>query len=419
MIKRPFFGLSKPKLEYPSTQGRAMDSVKEIPLPSKVTLLIDQSFSGGTGIGLNLKDKVNTGQKIVVTENGEAAVVSTVTGTVSGISDFTGYLGRKYSSITIETADTDQWAEEKGESLEHLSALPGNKDFASLLNSGTSLDTIVVSGFDNDILVTTNQFTVKNRADDLKKGIEHLKKITKTNKVILIVPQDLKTEGEKTGTDVKAIGASYPDALPAMIMKNVLGKTIPAGKTCRDMGIGFINAESVAALGKAIDQGRVPVSKMLTVIDKGHKTSIVEARVGTPIKDILETLSIKTNEGDRLVLGGPMTGTSVYTEDMPILFDTDAVMIQDSSQIVMTSDNPCINCGECVRVCPTKVPVNMLVRLLENGLYEEAVEEYDLLSCIECGLCSYVCIAKIPLFQYIMLGKSEFDMIKSAEESNA
>jgi electron transport complex protein RnfC len=61
----------------------------------------------------------------------------------------------------------------------------------------------------------------------------------------------------------------------------------------------------------------------------------------------------------------------------------------------------------------------MLVRLLENGLYDEAAEEYDLLSCIECGLCSYVCVARIPLFQYIMLGKHEFDIIKSAEESNA
>ena len=62
----------------------------------------------------------------------------------------------------------------------------------------------------------------------------------------------------------------------------------------------------------------------------------------------------------------------------------------------------------------------MLVRLLENGLYEEAANDYDLLSCIECGLCTYVCVAKIPIFHYIMLGKHEYARINNAEElSNA
>lgn len=419
MIKKPFFGLSKPRLWYPSIQDHVMDSVKEIPVPGMVTFLVDQSLPNGNDLSLNVKDSVCTGQMIELTESGEGAFVSTVTGTVSEISDFTGYLSRKYTSIKIETAETDQWIEENEESVEYLSALPGNNDFAVLTNSGTPIETIIINGFDEDLLVTTNQFTVKNRADDLKKGVEQLKKISKTDKITLIVPPDLRIEGGKTGAEVKSVSALYPDAMPAMIMNNVLGKPLPAGKTCLDMGIAFLDAESVATLGKAITQGKLPVSKILTVIDKDYKTTIVEARVGTPIKDILEALSIQTNKGDRLVLGGPMTGISVYSEDMPILFDTDSIMVQDASQVLMTSDNPCINCGECVRICPTKVPVNMLVRLLENGLYEEAAEEYDLLSCIECGLCSYVCVARIPLFQYIMLGKHEFDIIKSAEESNA
>jgi electron transport complex protein RnfC len=94
-------------------------------------------------------------------------------------------------------------------------------------------------------------------------------------------------------------------------------------------------------------------------------------------------------------------------------------MIQDAASITHGLDIPCVNCGECVRACPARIQVNMLIRLLENGLFEEAAREYDLLSCIECGLCSYVCIARIPIFQYIMLGKSEFGRIQAAEESHA
>ena len=114
-----------------------------------------------------------------------------------------------------------------------------------------------------------------------------------------------------------------------------------------------------------------------------------------------------------------MKGMSIYSEEIPVTHDTDAIMIQDKEQVIPFADTPCVNCGECVRACPTNVPVNMLVRLLENGLYEEAVEEYDLLSCIDCGLCSYVCVAHIPVFHFIMLGKYEFEKIRSMEESHA
>ena len=94
-------------------------------------------------------------------------------------------------------------------------------------------------------------------------------------------------------------------------------------------------------------------------------------------------------------------------------------MIQDKDQVIPTGSDPCINCGECVRACPANLPLNMLIRLLENGVYEEAAQECNLLSCIECGLCSYVCMMRIPIFHYIMLGKYELALTESAEELNA
>jgi electron transport complex protein RnfC len=94
-------------------------------------------------------------------------------------------------------------------------------------------------------------------------------------------------------------------------------------------------------------------------------------------------------------------------------------MVQDHSQVVLSEDVQCINCGECVRACPVGIPVNMLVRVLRNGFYEEAATDYDLLSCIECGLCNYVCVARIPAFHHIMLGKQEFIRTTNAEGSNA
>ncbi len=60
----------------------------------------------------------------------------------------------------------------------------------------------------------------------------------------------------------------YPAALPQLIMKDVLGEVVPAGKNCEDMGVCFLSAEAAASIGKAYANGQVPVSKILTLVTK-------------------------------------------------------------------------------------------------------------------------------------------------------
>jgi H+/Na+-translocating ferredoxin:NAD+ oxidoreductase subunit C len=267
-------------------------------------------------------------------------------------------------------------------------------------------------------LTAKNQFTVKAKLGDFTTGIQYLRKMMPGRRIVLAVFPGTVQQAEKTGAEVKVIKPDYPNALPKIIMKKVLGRSVPIGKRCEDLGVSFVSAESVVSLAQAFKSGRIPVNKMLTLIHKNGAREFVRARIGTPVRHILNTVGIETGEGDRVVLGGPMVGQTLSSADTPISSDTDAIMVQDRSQIVRSTDTHCFNCGECVRACPADIPVNMLVRVLENGLYEEAVAEYDLLSCVECGLCSYVCVARIPVFQYIMLGKYEVDRTTIAEGSN-
>jgi electron transport complex protein RnfC len=202
-------------------------------------------------------------------------------------------------------------------------------------------------------------------------------------------------------------------------MHNALGQVVPAGKNCEDMGVSFISAEAVASIGKAFADGQIPIYKYINLINKNGKSSLVSARIGTPVRDILNAFDITLNEKDRLIIGGPMTGSAVYSEDFPVQPDTDAIMVQDRNNIPVVSDYPCINCGECIRICPANIPINLLVRFLEAGQYEEAADQYDLYSCIECGLCSFVCVSKMPVFHYIKLAKYELGRITTAEATNA
>lgn len=427
MIKRSFFGLAKPRLKYPVVESYAQDVVKDIPLPRKVTLFLKGLNTIGNDLILKKGDKVKTGQKLQLMEQGPDYIISSVTGNIASISEYTGYLSEALTAISIDADQEDEWAQELSEAeetpllekaLDFLSSLPGKPDFASLLSAQPPVTTIIVNGIDQDLFITKNQLIVKTQIERLKEGIGHLKKIIPGARMLIAVPPPLSSQAVNTGVEVKVVKPSYPDTLPKIIMKNLIGKEVAPGKTCEEMGVGFVSAEAVVALAGALAEGKVPVTKMLTVIGKDNAAVNVRVRIGTPVSDILKALQIETSHGDTLVLGGPMAGQAIYSEDTPVLYDTDALMVQDRGQIVQSSDTHCVNCGECVRACPARIPVNMLIRLLENGLYEEAVERYDLLSCIECGLCSYACIAQIPVFHYIMLGKYEFAQMKSAEGAN-
>lgn len=422
MIKKPFFGLGRPNLKYPVVKAQEQDIVKEIPVPDRVTLSLEDPYETDEELSIKIGDKVKIGQKLKLKEDDIAYIISSVTGTIAGIYQYDGYLGKTYRTILIDTADKDKSDDQRsvlGNADEFLGCLPGKPDFASFLDTRSTLNTIIINGVDKDLLIGINQLIVKTEFESLKSGIEYLREITGASKIMMVVSPDVSSQAEKTGADVKVIKYVYPNTLPEIVMENVLGTVVPIGKSCEEMGVGFINAEAVLAIADAITKGQIPVNKMMTVIKKDYTTVNVSARIGTHTKEILDALDIEIQHGDRLVLGGPMMGHTIYSEDVPVSWDTDAIMVQDKNQINLSSDSQCLNCGECVRACPAKVPINMLVRVLENGLYEEAAKEYDLLSCIECGLCSYVCTAHIPVFHYIMLGKYEFARIESMEETNA
>lgn len=426
MIKRSFFSLARPKLTYPLLNPDQHEGV-EIPLPAKAHVFLSRASAGSNGLPIRQGDKVKTGQRIALGEDGGEYFIAPVTGVVVGISSVKGYLGRDLTSITFEVAKDDVWDEAYKASSEmppmerigqFLGSLPGQPDLSSVLGFHPPLKAVVICGIDKDLLVSTNPWVVRTRLEDLIKGIGVVKHVCKGCRLVLLVPPGLGLQAERSGVEVRTLTPTYPDLLPKVFMHRFFGEDVPAGGRCEDLGVGFLSAEAVANLGTAFAEDRVPVHKMLTVIRQDGSVVNVRARIGTPVQEILNTLKIETRSGDRLVIGGPMTGLSVYSEETPVLADTDALMIQDAGQAARFSDTHCVNCGECVRVCPAKMPVNMLIRVLENRMYEEAVQTYDLLSCVECGLCSFVCIARIPIFHYVMLGKYEYDRIQKAEASN-
>jgi Na+-translocating ferredoxin:NAD+ oxidoreductase subunit C len=427
MIKKPFFGFLKPRLQHTGIESLKQKEIKQIPIPDKVTLFLEGIDARLEDLGLRQGAEVNTGERLPLFGGKKEYLIASVTGTVEAISESRTFTDQRPISVAIRAADKDRWdtrftdaSESPGPevALDFLGFLPGISDFPSLIDIENPFHTLIVNGMDHDLLVCTNQILINAEPEGIKEGVAYLKTVSGASRVILAVPPSLSSAAAKIGEEIRVIDPVYPNILPWFLVRDALDQDIPANKHPADLGIGVINAEAVLALKTAFDDKRVPVEKVVSVIGKDARVTCVRTRIGTPVRDILDALNISTVRGDRIVLGGPMTGRSIYSEEMPVTHNTDAIFIQDHSEVIPGSDSPCVNCGECVRACPARLPVNMLVRLLENGLYEEAAQAYNLLSCVECGLCSYVCMLHIPVFHYMMLGKHELALRKAAEESN-
>ncbi len=429
MLKRSFFGLMKPRIHY-ALVGGTPRAPQQLPQPSRVTLFIKSAHTHKNTL-LKTGDLVKAGQRLSLEADGAVYGIAPIAGSIAGLAPYLGDYGEAWTAVTIEAAAEQEADTAFGEvaatpTLAHarrfLAHIPGAPCLDCLQDAGQSdfgpIHTIVIGGLDADILVTTRQHLVKTASEAIHDGIACLKQLSGVTKVVLVVARESLQNYGDLGATVKAVESEYPAGLPHLIARDVLGQVIPAGQTLAQAGIAFFSVEAVIALGRAFAEGVISQAKLLTVIRKDGTRKLVSATLGTPVGDILEACGVTVQDRDRIIVGGPMAGKAIFDLAQPVCADTDALMVQAAADIPDYVDYPCINCGECIRMCPVRIPVNMLVRLLEAGFYQQAVDEYDLDCCIECGLCAFVCVAQIPIFQYIKLARYELERMKQAEATH-
>lgn len=414
MIKRSFFSLNQPRLFYDLVEPDLKEP-ESIPLPASLSVLLSEEIDSTKQALIKKGDAVKKGEKLRLYDDSTAYTISPVAGTITLFDTYSDDFGKIATFIIIKPdpksceADTIKLdtIEDIGFADQFLRKLPGALPFEILANDDIKISTIVITCADTDLLSTTNQFVGLMYPDEIKAGANILKAMTRVPKICITIPEALRTRVNFDSIQVIETGNSYPSTLPAMIMKDHLNIVLPAGQTPEDKGVCFIRAEALVSLARVYKTKEAVFDKILTLIGKDGTRHRVRATIGTPLSKIFSRFNIHVNEQDRIIIGGPMRGFATFTVHHPVLADMDTVIIQDRDIIPQLSDYPCVNCGNCIRICPVNIPVNLLVRYLEANLYEEAADRFDLESCIECGLCAYVCTARIPLYQYIRLGKHE------------
>jgi len=198
----------------------------------------------------------------------------------------------------------------------------------------------------------------------------------------------------------------YPEGGEKQLIQVLTGAEVPHDGLPQDLGLACLNVATAAAAHDILVDGVPVIERIVTVSGPGiaHPRNVITP-LGAPAAALIDFAGGPAGAVDRLVLGGPMSGLPLADDRIPILKGSNCILAlrpEDTAraQPVM----PCINCGECVRVCPASLLPQELYHYLRAGDLDEA-RGLDLFDCIECGCCAHVCPSHIPLVDYYRHGK--------------
>ena len=195
---------------------------------------------------------------------------------------------------------------------------------------------------------------------------------------------------------LKLVPTIYPSGGEDQLVQLVTNREAPSGGLPTDVGCIVQNVGTAAAVHDWILRREPLISRVTTVTGDGVASPVnVQARIGTPVEQVIQHAGGYTETARHLIIGGPMTGKSVSTDDVPLVKASNCVLVL-STPLIKGDELACIRCGDCAAVCP--------VQLLPQQLFwyacaddEEKLREFGLTDCIECGCCDLVCPSHIPL----------------------
>ena len=427
-------------------------------IPSQLILPVHQQIGKDSVPVVKTGDYVYKGQLIAEAAIGtiSANIHAPTSGTIRAVEErlLPHYSGLSGICIVIDTDQKDDWGDYK---------LPAMHDFTSI-NSDSLLDriqqagivglggavfptavklagakkhpieTLIINGAECEPYITCDDRLMRENSNEIITGIQILQHMVKPA-CCLIGIEDNKPEAIKALTEacshipdieVIPIPTIYPSGGEKQLIQILTGKEVPAQGLPIDIGILSQNVGTVYSIYKAVLEGEPLLSRIVTVTGNGIlKPRNFNVLIGSPFKHLAELAGGYTKMADHLIMGGPMMGFSLPTDELPIIKATNCALF--ISTTVLNESNsvhhnqptlPCIRCGKCMEACPVNLLPQQLYWHIRAKDFEKT-EEHHLWDCIDCGCCSYVCPSHIPLVDYYRFAKTEIrDQQLQQEKAN-
>jgi electron transport complex protein RnfC len=289
---------------------------------------------------------------------------------------------------------------------------------AAKLAPGVPIHALIINGAECEPWITCDEMLLRERAAAVIDGTRIMMRALGTERAVIAIETDMPEARVAIHDALQAIGddrigmavvtAKYPAGGERQLIELVTGEEVPTGGLPRDIGYVCHNAGTAAAVAELFRNGRPLISRIITVTGSGiAQPGNFEARIGTPIRDLVALAGGYRNEPKRLIMGGPMMGFALPDDDLPVTKATNCIVAALAGEFAPAKpEMPCIRCGECIQVCPARLLPQELftaARLGDTG----RLDELGVLDCIECGCCDYVCPSYIALTARFVTAKDD------------
>jgi electron transport complex protein RnfC len=208
--------------------------------------------------------------------------------------------------------------------------------------------------------------------------------------------------------DVLALASVYPAGAERQLLASATGIEVPHDALPPAAGLLCQNVGTAAAVVSFVRSGAPLTTRIVTVTGSGVRDPAnLEARIGTPVADLVHACGGYVSGPERLIAGGIMTGRSLATDAVPVAQSVNCVLVATQADLAWRGpESPCIRCGDCADVCPA----GLLPQQLHLGIAAAnaaLLARHRLEDCIECGCCDYVCPSRIPLTARFRVARAE------------
>lgn len=284
---------------------------------------------------------------------------------------------------------------------------------------GKTIDTLLVNVAECEPYVTSDHREALENGRNVLEGVYHVKEILGVQRVIIAVEDnkpdviqklsEIADDPKRDPLDqvrVLPLKSRYPQGAEKVLVQACTGRKVPAGKLPADVGCLVMNIGSLSFLASYMRTGMPLTLKRVTLDGSAiaHPQNVI-VPVGTPIKDVVAFCGGYKAEPKKLIMGGPMMGVAITSDELPILKQNNAILAFDQREAQLRQLTACIRCGRCVAACPMHLMPTKLEQAVERQDVE-ALQSLDIMTCMECGCCSFSCPAGRRLVQAIRLGKN-------------
>ncbi len=404
-----------------------------MPPPGQVIIPMSQHIGAACTVGVSVGDRVFVGTKLGDSDRPVSAPIhSSVSGTVTGITDYKAPRGNHCEAVVIES-DGEMTPEPSlrpltVETPEQLVAAARKSGLVGLGGAGfpahiklskgdRPIDYLIINGAECEPFITADYRECIESARDIFEGVYLVKRILGIKQVVIAIEENKPKAieilnaiaSDKKDTDgsvhIMKLKSRYPQGAEKTLIYTVTGRQLPLGKLPADVGCIVMNITSIATLNRYIRTGMPLVSKRITVDGAAVASpKNVIAPIGVSVRELLEFCGGLKATPAKLLMGGPMMGTALEDDGALILKQSNAVLALTERQLKTKPLSPCIRCGRCLAACPMHLNPSACERALNRSELSEIAAlhaEY----CIECGSCSYACPSGRPLTQAMQVCK--------------